>query len=208
MIIQRNGKMAARALYALLLALSAGVAVGRGASAVDNGVTVAQVSAADSTPLQMTSGLHLELTALAICYCTGIDLIGSGHLQAGTDEILSCFANNAEFVYMFPPKYAALSFTVTGPEAFARHVAKLYQDNGFVRTQHMVTNLRMARTGENTAIMRGSLSAVHVFPDERVFFATATYVDTVHRLNGQWKIVHRDEPLTSLTLLPAFPIGP
>jgi hypothetical protein len=49
---------------------------------------------------------------------------------------------------------------------------------------------------------------VHVFPDERAFFATATYVDTVHRLNGQWKIVHRDESLTSLTLLPAFPTAP
>jgi hypothetical protein len=66
----------------------------------------------------------------------------------------------------------------------------------------------VARTGGNTAIIRGYLSAIHVFPDESVFFATATYVDTVRRINGQWKIVHRDEPLTSLTLLPAFPIGP
>jgi SnoaL-like domain len=135
-------------------------------------------------------------------------LIGGGNLQAGTDELRSCFANNAEFVYTLPPKYAALSFAVTGPEAFARHVAGLYQANGFVRTQHFVTNLRMERTGGNTAIIRGYLSAIHVFPDERVFFATATYVDTVHRLNGQWKIVRRDEPLTSLTLLPEFPLGP
>jgi len=77
-----------------------------------------------------------------------------------------------------------------------------------VHTQHFVTNLRIERTGGNTAIICGSLSAIHVFPDERVFFATATYVDNVRRINGQWKIVHRDEPLTSLTLLPAFPIDP
>jgi hypothetical protein len=97
-------------------------------------VTVAQVAAADPLPLQMTPGLHLELTALAICYCTGIDLIGGGNLQAGTDELHSCFAPNAEFVYTFPPKYTALNIAVTGPEAFAQHVARLYQDNGFVRT--------------------------------------------------------------------------
>jgi hypothetical protein len=135
-------------------------------------------------------------------------LIGGGHLQAGTDALHACFAHNAEFVYTFPPQYAALSFAVTGPEAFAQHVAKLYQANGFVRTQHFVTNLRLERTGRNIAIIRGSLSAIHVFPDERVFFATGTYVDTVRHRNGQWKIVHRDEPLTSLTLLPAFPIAP
>ena len=42
---------------------------------------------------------------------------------------------------------------------------------------------------------------------ERVFFATGKYVDAVERINGQWKIVHRNEPITSCALLDAFPVG-
>jgi hypothetical protein len=208
MIANRKGETAALVLYILVFSLSICIAVRGEASAMDDGVTVAQLSEVNANALQVTPGLQLALAALATCYCTGIDLIGGGHLQAGTDALHACFAHNAEFVYTFPPQYAALSFAVTGPEAFAQHVAALYQANGFVRTQHFVTNLRLERTGGHTAIIRGSLIAIHVFPDERVFFATATYVDNVRYRDGQWKIVHRDEPLTSLTLLPAFPIAP
>ena len=128
-------------------------------------------------------------------------------MPAGIVELRVWVADHARFVYTFPPKYAALNFDVTGPQAFARVVNDLYRANGFVRTQHQVSNVRIARTGQDTATMRAYLSAVHMFPDERVFFATGKYVDAVERVHGQWKIVHRDEPITSCALLEAFPIG-
>ena len=157
--------------------------------------------------LQVTPSFQLELTALANGYCTGIDLIGAGDLPAGIAELRVWFADHARFVYTFPPKYAALNFDVTGPKAFARVVNELYRSNGFVRTQHQVSNVRIERTGQDTATVRAYLVAVHAFPDERVFFATGKYVDVVERVNGQWKIVYRDEPITSCALLEAFPVG-
>ncbi len=84
---------------------------------------------------------------------------------------------------------------------------ELYRSNGFVRTQHQVSNVTIEKTGQDTATVRAYLIAVHAFPDERVFFATGKYVDVVERVNEQWKIVHRDEPITSCALLEAFPVG-
>ena len=172
-----------------------------------NEKTDAAASSDGSHSLQVTPSFYLELTALANGYCTGIDLIGAGDMPAGIVELRVWFADHARFVYTFPPKYAALNFDVTGPQAFAQVVNDLYRANGFVRTQHQVSNVRIERTGQDTATVRAYLIAVHMFPDERVFFATGKYVDAVERVNGQWKIVHRDEPITSCALLEAFPVG-
>ena len=165
-----------------------------------NEQTDASASGDGSRALQVPPSFHLELTALANGYCTRIDLIGAGDMPAGIEELRLWFADHARFVYTFPPKYAALNFDVTGPEAFAQVVNDLYRANGFVRTQHQVSNIRIERTGQDTATVRAYLSAVHMFPDERVFCATGKYVDAVERVNGQWKIVHRDEPITSCAL--------
>jgi SnoaL-like domain len=172
-----------------------------------NEQTDASASGDGSRALQVPPSFHLELTALANGYCTGIDLIGAGDMPAGIEELRLWFADHVRFVYTFPPKYATLNFDVTGPQAFARVVNELYRANGFVRTQHQVSNVRIERTGQDTATVRAYLVAVHVFPDERVFFATGKYVDAIERINGQWKIVHRDEPITSCALLEAFPVG-
>ena len=163
--------------------------------------TEASASGDGSRSLQVSPSLSLELTALANGYCTGIDLIGAGDMPAGIEELRLWFADHARFVYPYPPKYAALNFDVTGPQAFARVVNALYRTNGFVRTQHQVSNIRIERTGPDIATVRAYLLAIHMFPDERIFIATGTYVDAVERVNGQWKIVHRDEPITSCALL-------
>src|SRR4029450_5225122 len=153
-----------------------------------------------SRSLQVTPSFHRELTALANGYCTGIDLIGAGDLPAGIKDLRLWFADHARFVYTFPPKYAALNFDVTGPQDFARVVNEPYRVNGFVRTQHQVSNVRIERTGQDTATIRAYLIAVHLFPDEPVFFATGKYVDAVERVNGRWRIVQRGEPITSRAL--------
>ena len=107
-----------------------------------NGQTDEAASGDGSRSLQVTPSFHLELTALANGYCTGIDLIGASDMPAGIEELRRWFADHARFVYTFPPKYAALNFDVTGPQAFARVVNDLYRANGFVRTQHQVSNVR------------------------------------------------------------------
>ena len=146
-----------------------------------------------------------DLTALAYCYCRGVDLAGRGNLSAAADALRICFTESAEFNFSFPPAYAHWDFRVRGPEEFVQHVGSLYQQNGFVRTQHQATNIEIQKTGADTAIVRGHLSAVHAFTDERVYFATALFVDTIEQIDGRWMITGREENLTALALLPAFP---
>lgn len=146
-----------------------------------------------------------DLTKLALCYCTSIDLVGRGNVTAGIQAFRTCFAESAEFDFVFPEAYANWNFKVRGPEAFAEHVARLYRENGFVRTQHQATNIEVEMTGARTAVVHGYLSATHVLSDERVYFATASFVDSAERIAGRWIIMRRDEVLSALTLLPAFP---
>jgi len=146
-----------------------------------------------------------ELTALALCYCTSIDLVGRGNVAAGIEAFRTCFAESAEFDFVFPEAYANWNFQVRGPKAFAEHVAGLYGENGFVRTQHQATNVEVEITGNQTAVIRGYLSATHVLADERVYFATASFVDSAEWIAGRWMIMRRDEVLSALALLPAFP---
>ena len=85
----------------------------------------------------------------------------------------------------------------------AHTASELYRKFGFTRTQHMVTNVVVQRTGETTAIMRSYALAIHAYPDESVLNATVKYLDDAHYSNGQWKFVHRRVILTSFTKAPA-----
>jgi hypothetical protein len=146
-----------------------------------------------------------DLAALAYCYCRGVDSAGRGDLRAGADELRMCFTEAAEFDFSFPSTYANWNFKVRGPQAFIEHVGKLYQEGGFVRTQHQATNIEAQRTGSDTAIVQGYISAIHVLADDRAYFATALFIDTVEQIDGRWMITHREEDISALTLLPAFP---
>jgi hypothetical protein len=64
MIAQRNGKIAASVLYALLLSLSACGAVKRETSAIDDRVTVARSSEANANALQVPPACILHLRPL------------------------------------------------------------------------------------------------------------------------------------------------
>src|SRR5262249_4905393 len=155
--------------------------------------------------LQVTPSLQAALTQVAYCYSTGLDLIALGDVQAGTNELHACFTDDAEVVYDFPPAFEALKFKATGgPEGLAQAVVGIYQTLHIIRTQHMVTNVVVQRTGETTATMRSYITAAHMHPDERVLNATAKYLDDVRYIDGQWKIAYRQVTITSLTHLPAF----
>jgi hypothetical protein len=64
-----------------------------------NEQTDASASGDGSRALQVPPSFHLELTALANGYCTGIDLIGAGDMPAGIEELRLWFADHARFVY-------------------------------------------------------------------------------------------------------------
>src|SRR5262245_23553634 len=104
MVAHLNRKTAALLLCVLLSSLSACAPI-RG---------VAQDSQADTNTPQVTPSLQAALTQVAYCYSTGLDLIALGDVQAGTNALRSCFTDDAEVVYEFPPAWAHLNFTVTG----------------------------------------------------------------------------------------------
>ena len=199
MVAHRNGNTAALLLCVLLSCLSACTPV--------RGVT--PDAHTDPATLQGTSSLQHELTQLMYCYATGVDLAGAGDGAAAAQQLRSCFTDDAESVYEFPPMWAHLNFTVTGGGAgLAQTAIEFYGKFGFTRTQHMVTNVVVQRTGETTAIMRSYALAIHAYPDESVWNATVKYLDDVHYINGQWKFAHRRVTLTSLTKAPAWAGAP
>jgi hypothetical protein len=89
----------------------------------------------------------------------------------------------------------------------AQVAIEFYRHFGFTRTQHMVTNVVVQRTGATTAVMRSYALAIHAYPDERVWNVTVKYLDDVRYIDGHWKFAHRQVTLTSLTHLPAFSLG-
>jgi hypothetical protein len=190
MVANLNGNTAARLLCVLLSCLWA-CATG---SAV-----------ADTAALPVSPSLQHEFEQLMYCYATAADLAGAGEGEASVQQGRSCFTDDAVLVVEFPPAWAYLNVTVTGgPQAFTQAAIQFYQAFGFTRTQHMVGNVVVQRTGATTAVMRSYISAVHVYPDESVLATTAMTLDGVRFINGHWKIEHKVETLTSLTQAPAW----
>jgi SnoaL-like protein len=163
--------------------------------------------ASDSQRSLAISHAELEFTKLANCFAAGLDALGVGDLEAGTKELNSCFTEDAKFVFEFPPAFQAMNFSnfsAASPSALAKLTLEGFQNFGFVRTQHHVSNVLVEKTGLSTAIMRSYISAVHVFPDESVLNATTRYVDDVQLIHGKWKVKRRHAFVTSITQLPAL----
>jgi hypothetical protein len=133
----------------------------------------------------------------------------TGDTEAVAEQFRKCFTDDAVNVFEFPPAWDYLNVTVTGgPQAFAQFGAQLFQSLGVTRTQHMVGNVVVKRTGATTAVMRSYVFATQVYPDESVFHTTATYLDDVRLINGHWKIAHRVSTVTSFSEAPAWTGAP
>jgi hypothetical protein len=204
MVTNLNGKTAALLCCILLpffVAWATGSAVGE--------EPVSQDSQADTAALQVTPSLQHDFEQLMYCFATAADLTGAGDGQAAAEQLRSCFTNDAATVDEFPPAWDHLNTTITGgPQAFAQFGVQFFQSLGVTRTQHMVGNIVVKRTGATTAVMRSYGFATNVYPDESVFHVTGTYVDDVRYINGHWKITHRLETVTSLTEAPAWTGAP
>ena len=126
MVAPLNRKTAALLLCILLSSLSACAPVGG----------VALDAQADTASLQVTPSLQHELTQLMYCYATGVDLAGAGDGEAAAQHLRSCFTDDAESVYEFPPAWAHLNFTATrGGAGLAQVAIEFYRHFGFTRTQ-------------------------------------------------------------------------
>jgi len=177
MVAHLNGKTAALLLCVLLPSLSACAPIR----------DVAPDAQADTAPLQVTPGLQHELTQLIYCYAPALDLAGRATVK---------------------PQPALRSASPTTPSpctsstcmgtselhsngrwgGLAQVAIEFYRNFGFTRTQHMVTNVVVQRTGGTTAVMRSYALAIHAYPDERVWNVTVKYLDDVRYIDGRWKL--------------------
>jgi hypothetical protein len=139
------------------------------------------------------------------CYVVGADLVGAGDVQGAKHVLAKCYSDDMVFEAIMPPAYQNLNFTATGgAEGFVNAANQVYRGLNVTRTQHILSNIVIEKTGPSTAVVRSSGLAVHVYPDEHTFNATIKFVDDFARIKGVWKMTHRIMTVTSATEPPAW----
>jgi hypothetical protein len=134
------------------------------------------------------------------CYAVGADLVGLGDVQGAKDVLRKCFADDMQFEALMPPAYVNLGFkTFNGAEGFVNAANQIYRSLRIIRTQHLITNIRVEKTGLDSAVVYSGALATHVYPDEHVFNATVKFQDEFKRVGGVWKIARKTMTVISVT---------
>lgn len=144
---------------------------------------------------------RLGIADAAYVYGAAVDILGNNPAPAdGPDEALDrAAAKMAEAltpdaqltIYLAGPNGPAQPFGDGGPDSVARAVRAYFAAYGYVGTQHPVSNVRIAFTGEDSAIMTCDIPCYHWLADQRMLLAPVTYYDEVVRHAGVWKIARR-----------------
>jgi hypothetical protein len=139
------------------------------------------------------------------CYAVGADLVGAGDVTAAKRVLRKCYSDDMVFEAVMPEAYESLNFVASGgAEGFVNAANQIYRGMQFTRTQHLISNIVIEKTGRDTALVHSSAIAVHVYPDEHTFNATLKFEDEFERSNGQWKMTHRTMAVTSATQAAAW----
>jgi hypothetical protein len=94
-------------------------------------------------------------------------------------------------IYLAGPSGPAAPFGTGGPESVAQAVREYFTAYGYVGTQHPVSNVRIAFTGADAAVMTCDIPCYHWLADNRMLLAPVSYFDEVVRHEGVWKIAKR-----------------
>lgn len=144
-----------------------------------------------------------EIADLTYCYAEGTDQIGRGDLAGGKQTYKECFTANAKVAAYFPgaDPNGPPGLSAVGTDAWAVAVQGVFEGNGYISTQHLMSNIRIDLDGAS-GTMTSYLSATHVIdPAGAVELAHGTYVDTVVRTPQGWRISKRTLYLISFLRL-------
>jgi hypothetical protein len=134
------------------------------------------------------------------CYAVGADLVGAGDVAGAKSVLSKCYSDDMVFEAVMPKAYESLNFVATGgAEGFVNAANQIYRNLQFTRTQHLISNVVIDKTGPHSALVHSSATAVHVYPDEHTFNATLKFEDQFERIKGVWKMTHRTMTVTSAT---------
>ena len=144
---------------------------------------------------------RMGIADAAYVYGAAVDILGNNPAPLhGSDEALArATAKMAEAltpdarltIYLAGPSGPAAPFGTGGPESVAKAVREYFTAYGYVGTQHPVSNVRIAFTGDDSAIMTCDIPCYHWLADQRMLLAPVTYYDEVVRRDGVWKIATR-----------------
>jgi hypothetical protein len=118
-----------------------------------------------------------------------------------------CFTEDAPIAALFPDGQGTER---TGPAAWADFVNKIFRDNKYTATQHLIGTINISidhttgKTGTMTASMTSYLHATHLLPNGSINVANGTYEDEVVKTEAGWRIRKRTLKLiTFLNLVPS-----
>ncbi len=144
-----------------------------------------------------------EIAELAHCYAEGTDAIGRGDVAGGKLIYKDCFTADAVIEAYFPgaDPNGPPGLSAIGASAWADAVRGVFLANGYIATQHAMSNIRIALDGD-VGTMDSYLSATHVIdPAGSVELAHGTYVDVVVKTPQGWRISARSLYLISFLRL-------
>jgi len=138
-----------------------------------------------------------DLTALAGCYADGIDAIGAGKADAGTERWRQCFSEDLKFSLSFG---TAFSMTCPGDKCpfppsmsgLARRVAlakSTFERAGYVATSHHITSVSVEQSVPDAAAVKGHLQAWHMRKDGAAVVGLGTWQVQARKTAGGWRIV-------------------
>ncbi|HTP72648.1 MAG TPA: nuclear transport factor 2 family protein [Burkholderiaceae bacterium] len=138
-----------------------------------------------------------DLTALATCYVDGIDAIGVGKVDAGSERWRQCFSDELKFSLSFGSTF---SMTCPGEKCpfpptmngFARRVALAkgtFERAGYVATSHHITSLGIEQSAPDAATVRGHLQAWHLRKDGATVVGLGTWQVQARKTPSGWRIV-------------------
>lgn len=136
-------------------------------------------------------------------YAEAIDHIGAHSVDPGAPDpalaqaitiLGSCLTDDAIVrLYFHGPGSDPVQAGAGGPARFAPFVRQYFTDYGYVQTYHLVGNIRIRFTGEDTATVRSYINTTHWLADGRMLLAPIEYEDTVVRGPDRlWRIQTRE----------------
>ena len=144
---------------------------------------------------------HLGALNHVTCYPFGLDMIGAGNTQAGSEAWKQCFAPDFKFTVFLgfgePTECPGATCTLAGTNSIEKRAAlarRIYDAAGYVRTSHHLTNLTVTPTGADSQHVKTYISAWHVKQDGSIVTGVGTWEVDLARSGAGWLIT--DEKLT------------
>jgi hypothetical protein len=145
---------------------------------------------------------RIAITEMIYLYAQAVDVLGCSPAVAGRPDpaleqaaqlFARCLADDAAVrLYFDGPASPATHAPSDGPLEFARFVRAYFTAYGYVGTYHLVGNIRIQFTGDDTADVTSLINSTHWLADGRMLLAPIHYRDKAVRAGADWKIAERE----------------